>query len=77
MWLGHFYPVQNLGHEKSPLPNISCPQAISNMGVEELAFCMILEVATEFPNFESLRFHEDFRGTTMLAAALLWLKSLY
>ena len=46
-------------NEKSSLPNISFPQEISNMGVEEPAFCMIFEVATELPNFESLRFHED------------------
>ena len=34
--------MQNLGHEKSSLPNIAYRQAISNMGVEEPALCMIL-----------------------------------
>ena len=42
MLLGHCDPMKIFGHEKSSLPNIACPQAISNMGVEELAFCMIL-----------------------------------
>ena len=35
-------PKKYFGNEISSLPNISCPQSISNMGVEEPAFCMIL-----------------------------------
>ena len=62
MWLGNCDPMQNLGHEKSSLPNIAFPQAISSMGVEEPAFCTIsLKLPSSFPNFESLRFHEDFK----------------
>ena len=42
MLLGNCDPIQNLGHDKSSLPNTTCPQAISYMGVEETAFGMIL-----------------------------------
>ena len=61
MWVGNCDPMKNLGHEKSSLPNIACPQAISNMVLMNLLFVWFFEVATEFPEFESLRFHEYLR----------------
>ena len=78
MWLFHCDPMKNLGHEKSSPPNIACPQSISNMGVEEPSFYMIIwsfHRVSQLWVFEIPWIFE--RGTTILDDSILWLKSLY